>query len=38
MMWLKSTLSAALWLATAARAAVSVDDDGNVKSIGVGHN
>jgi len=36
MMWLTSTLSAALWLATAARAAISSDEDGNVKSIGVG--
>ena len=33
-MWLRSTLSA-LWLATLAWGAVSTDEDGTVRSIGV---
>lgn len=34
-MWLTSSLSAALWLATAAWAAIATDEDGTVKSIGL---
>lgn len=34
-MLLTSALSACLWLATAARAAIATDEDGQVKSIGV---
>jgi len=34
-MWLTSSLSAALWLATAALAAIAADEDGTVKSIGL---